>query len=257
MSTPRPRRELPQLLIGLVAVAIGVAVAAVVAAVIVMGGVRDVKRSRDTIVVTGSAKRPIDADLATWRLSVSALEQTPDEAAITLRRKTDAVTSFLRAEGLDGDEVSEPPLAVAETQVQVPTGLKKPAFRWVPAWRVVQAFQVQTSRIDTLQTAAGHANKLLLQGVDASVQRIQYLSTRLTQAKFEALRLATADARRRAETIASGLGGSLGPVRDVQLGVFQITPRNSTEVSDYGINDTSTRAKDVTSVVTVTFAVNR
>ncbi|OQB37667.1 MAG: hypothetical protein BWY06_02289 [Candidatus Latescibacteria bacterium ADurb.Bin168] len=39
------------------------------------------------------------------------------------------------------------------------------------------------------------------------------------------------------------------------MGVFQITPRNSTMVSDYGINDTSSREKDVTAVVSVTFAV--
>jgi uncharacterized protein len=34
-----------------------------------------------------------------------------------------------------------------------------------------------------------------------------------------------------------------------------VTPRNSTEVSDYGINDTTSRDKDVTAVVSVTFAV--
>ena len=39
------------------------------------------------------------------------------------------------------------------------------------------------------------------------------------------------------------------------MGVFQITPRNSTDVSDYGINDTSSREKDVTAVVTVTFGL--
>jgi hypothetical protein len=253
VSTPSRRRELPQLLLGLVALAAAVAVSAV----LVMDAMRDVKRSRDTIVVTGSAKRPIEADLALWRLTVSALEQTPDEAALSLRAKTDAVSAFLGREGIDPDEVSEPPLAIAQTQVQVPTGLKKPAFRWVPAWRVAQSFVVETPRIDALEQASSHVNRLLLKGVDVSVQRIQYLSTRLTEAKFDALRLATADAKRRTETMASGLGGSLGAVRDVELGVFQITPRNSTEVSDYGINDTSTRAKDVTSVVTVTFAVNR
>jgi hypothetical protein len=43
----------------------------------------------------------------------------------------------------------------------------------------------------------------------------------------------------------------------VQLGVYQITPRNSTDVSGEGISDTSTRSKDVTSVVSVTFAVDR
>ena len=46
-------------------------------------------------------------------------------------------------------------------------------------------------------------------------------------------------------------------MRSVQLGVYQITPRNSTDVSGEGINDTSSRAKDVTAVVTVTFAVDR
>jgi uncharacterized protein len=57
--------------------------------------------------------------------------------------------------------------------------------------------------------------------------------------------------------IASGLGADLGAVRKVDLGVYQIVPRNSTEVSDYGINDTGSREKEVVSVVTVTFAVDR
>jgi hypothetical protein len=34
-----------------------------------------------------------------------------------------------------------------------------------------------------------------------------------------------------------------------------VTRRDSTEVSDYGINDTTTREKDVTAVVTLTFAL--
>jgi len=41
----------------------------------------------------------------------------------------------------------------------------------------------------------------------------------------------------------------------VQVGVFQITSPNSTQVSDYGVYDTSTLNKDVTAVVNVTFAL--
>jgi len=37
------------------------------------------------------------------------------------------------------------------------------------------------------------------------------------------------------------------------MGVFQITPRYSTMVDDYGINDTSSRLKDVTAVVGAEF----
>ena len=252
-----PRRRLPETLLGLVAVALALAVAVPVTAAIVMNGVRDVKRTRDTIVVTGSAKYPIQANLGLWYVSVSSQKRTPAEAARTLRRKAAAVRRFLVSRGLPRTSFSEPPLNVEETSVQVPTGLKKPRFRSVPAWNVSQTFDVQTRKLDALDATAGAVDALLIEGVDVSVGQISYVSTELKQAKYAALRRATADAHDRAETIAEGLGGHLGAVRSVQLGVYQITPRNSTDVSGEGINDTSTRAKDVTAVVTVTFAVDR
>jgi hypothetical protein len=254
-GAPR-RRELPQLLIGLIAVAVSLAVAVPLTASIVMNGIRDIKRTRDTIVVTGSAKQPITADQAFWNVTVSSLERTPAAAARSLRAKSAAVAKYLRDAGLATD-VTKPPVDVQATSVQVPTGLKKPRFRSVPAFEVTQSFDVQTTKIDTLVHAAASVDELLIQGVDVSVSSIEYLSTKLKTAKFAALRLATADAEERASTIAQGLGGHLGAVRNVSLGVYQITPRNSTDVSNSGINDTSSRAKDVTAVVSVTFAVNR
>jgi hypothetical protein len=66
---------------------------------------------------------------------------------------------------------------------------------------------------------------------------------------------ATADARQRAEQILKSAGSRLGPVRSVRTGVFQITRPHSTEVSDYGMYDTSTIEKDITAVLTLSFAV--
>jgi hypothetical protein len=51
------------------------------------------------------------------------------------------------------------------------------------------------------------------------------------------------------------LGLTVLAIALVLTGFYQVTPRNSTEVSDYGINDTSTREKDVTAVVSVTFGL--
>ena len=59
----------------------------------------------------------------------------------------------------------------------------------------------------------------------------------------------------RAKVLVDATGGKLGGLRDVNVGVFQITAPNSTEVSDYGVYDTSTLRKDVTAVVNVTFAL--
>jgi hypothetical protein len=86
---------------------------------------------------------------------------------------------------------------------------------------------------------------------------LQYISTELTKSKLDALQKATAEARRRAEILVHGLGGKLGRMRSSGQGVYQVTPRDSTEVSDYGINDTSSREKDVNAVVSATFEVKR
>jgi hypothetical protein len=257
MAENPQRRELPQVLIGLLVLSVALGVAIPVTAAIVMNGIRDVKQTRDSIVVTGSAKQPITANLALWNVSVASTAREPADAARSLRVKAAAVRTFLRDGALTGSDVGEPPLSVEPTSVQVPTGLAKPRFRAVPAYRVSQSFDVHTTNIDAVEKTAASADKLLLQGVDAFVAPIQYLSTELKAAKYGALRKATADARDRAATIAQGLGGRLGAVRSVHLGVYQITPRNSTDVSGEGINDTSSRAKDVTAVVTVTFAVDR
>jgi hypothetical protein len=50
-------------------------------------------------------------------------------------------------------------------------------------------------------------------------------------------------------------GNKAGSMRSAQSGVFQITPENSTEVFDWGSNDTSSLRKKVTAVVHVNFSI--
>ena len=67
---------------------------------------------------------------------------------------------------------------------------------------------------------------------------------------------AAKDAKERADKIAASTGNSIGPVRSARMGVLQITPADSTEVSDMGIYSTSTIDKDMTAVVNISFAVD-
>ena len=66
---------------------------------------------------------------------------------------------------------------------------------------------------------------------------------------------ATKDAINRARTVVEIAGQHLGKLRSIDVGPFQVTAPGSTQTGDYGSYDTSTRQKDVTSVVNVTFAV--
>jgi hypothetical protein len=86
-------------------------------------------------------------------------------------------------------------------------------------------------------------------------QAPEFLFTRLADLRIALLEEATRDAKQRAEAITRSTGGRVGAVREARMGVFQITPRYSTEVSDYGVYDLTSVDKDVTAVVRVTFTV--
>jgi len=238
--------DIPELFLGLLA--IGVAV--VLMAHIFAGTVKDTRRSRDTIKVTGSAKKPISANLVRWTLTVSAEAPTAPPAVRRLRRESTVVRSFLRRAGALGGGFS-PSVVRSEKIVE---RLSKTRTRTY--YLVTQQLRVSTRDIDAVEAVSARIAQLIERGIDVSAGSLAYLSTELTQAKLEALDAATQDARKRAEILVKGLGGKLGQMRASSLGVYQVTPRDSTDVSDYGISDTGSREKDVTAVVSATFAVN-
>ena len=239
--------RIPELFLGLLA--IGVAI--VLVAHIIGGTVRDVRHTRDTLSVTASAKVPISANLVRWSLAVSAEAATVAPAARRLRRDSTLVRKFLLSTGIPADAIT--PSVVASEQVVI----RLPHHRRRVRYRVSQELEVRTKQIDVVEAASTRVGSLLEQGVEVSAAPLAYLSTELAQAKLTALERATSEARRRAEILAHGLGGKLGRMRSSSQGVYQVTPRDSTDVSDYGINDTTSRDKDVNAVVSATFAVNR
>ena len=48
---------------------------------------------------------------------------------------------------------------------------------------------------------------------------------------------------------------NVGKIQSVRMGVYQITPVDSTDVSDMGINDSSTIDKKVTAVANISFKI--
>ena len=238
-------RAVPELFLGL----LSLAVAAVWIGHIFASTIHDAKHAHDTITITGSARKPIGSDLVQWELEVKGAARTEVAAAHRARRAGIALVAFLRKAGIAHNDISP---EVVQSDI-VTTRIDKKHLR--TTYVVSQGYGVSSRQIDVVQAAATRLGTLLEADVDVSAQPLAFISTNLQAAKLDALAAATAEARRRAEILVEGLGGHLGRMRASSLGVYQITPRNSTEISDYGVNDTSSRLKDVTAVVTATFAV--
>jgi hypothetical protein len=79
--------------------------------------------------------------------------------------------------------------------------------------------------------------------------------TKIADLKVTMLAEATKDARKRAEMIAENAGNTLGKLKYADMGVIQITPLYSNEVSDYGMNDTYSLEKEITAIVHCEFEI--
>jgi hypothetical protein len=235
----------PEHFLGLVAIAVAV----VWTAHLATGAVHDARHTRDTITVTGSAKKPITSNLVRWAVTVSGEAPSAADAARRLAGELVDVRQFF----LTGHV---PPAAIAPAVVYRETLVERlPHHQKRVTYRVSENLDITTRQINVIERVSTRLGSLIERGIDVSAEPLQYISTELKEAKLEVLAGATADARKRADILVHGLGSKLGRMRSTSLGVYQITPRDSTNVSDYGINDTSTRDKDVTAVVSATFAV--
>jgi hypothetical protein len=229
--------------LALLAVAVGVGSA------LIADGIRDRGRT-DVITVTGSAKRRIASDYVVWRSSVSAQDVSPGPAAAQVRRWTARVRAFFSAHGVPRRELTVEPVAT-----ETPGEVSEDTGETTDQYRLTRTFEVRSTRVQAVTDLAEASATLLAAGVPLAAEAPQYVYTKLPSLRPKLIRAAIRDAQRRAHVLVDATGTHLGKVRGVDVGVFQVTPPNSTEVSDYGAYDTSTRAKDVTGVVNVKFAL--
>ncbi len=237
-----------QHLYGLAALALGL----LLGLIAVSRSLKDIRRGNEEVAVTGSARRPIRSDFAVWRLVVSSQSPSLTAASQELTRTADRVRQFLKAEGVADSSIVVKPVEAAGIPELTEDGRETGR---VLTNRVTQTFEVRSADVDAVTRTSQRASTLIAEGIPVAPQAPEYLYTRLADIRTALLEDATKDARQRAEAIVKSTGAQIGAVREARMGVFQITPRFSTEVSDYGINDVSSIDKDVTAVVRVTFTI--
>src|SRR5947209_12181605 len=166
-------RVFPELFLGLLALAL----AAVWIAHVFAATIHDAKHAHDTITITGSAKKPIAADLVQWDLTVEGKAPTPVAAARRAHQAATALAAFLHEAGIGPDAIAP---QVVQSDVQV-TRIDKKHVR--TTYAVAQGFEVSSRRIDVVERAATRLGTLLERGVGVSAQPLAYVSTNLEAAK--------------------------------------------------------------------------
>jgi len=236
---------------GMVALAAAIVIAGFVAAKTIL----DVKQAGDKITVTGSAKKPIRSDFVIWSGMVSARATTRQEAFPKVKGHVKRVKAQFKKAQIPDAEVTFKPLETNPLYETRTLDVGNQTVRRLVGYKLVQRFEVQSADVDRITGLSLSITDLVREGVPLVSFSPEYHFTKLGELRIEMLGEATKDARQRAEKMAAAVGSTVGALRSVRSGVFQITPRHSTEVSDYGMNDTSSLEKDITAVVKATFAV--
>jgi hypothetical protein len=122
-------------------------------------------------------------------------------------------------------------------------------------YRLLQDVEVTSTKVSLVANLSRRVTDLMEQGVLFESKPPEYIYTKLGDLKITLLAAATQDARNRARQICDNSGSGLGPVRNAHMGVMQVVPANSTDVSDSGLNDITSLEKDAMAVVSVSFAV--
>lgn len=127
----------------------------------------------------------------------------------------------------------------------------------VESYTLSQNIEIRSKDVEKVTQLSRGATELINQGVEFQSNPPQYFYTKIADLKVEMLTLATKDAFNRAQKIAENANSRLGILRSAKQGVFQITPRYSNDIADYGINDTSSLEKEITAVVNTSFTIEK
>ena len=206
--------------------------------------------SKDKITVTGSAYQVVKSDSARLEFEINARKPNKQLAFNTVKSQLPIVMKYLEDKGIKDIDVKAS--NGYNTYKYTPNGNMTNEIAY---YNLSQQVVIKSDDVQKIKDISTDIQNLLDKGIDINVMSAQYFYSGLSDLKVKLLEEATTDAKDRATAMLKATHNKPGKIQSVNMGVFQITPVDSTNVSDMGINDTSTIDKKVTAVANVVFRI--
>ncbi len=224
----------------------------IVGALILSYGILNIKGNDNSITVKGYAEFNVKSDFTVWRIVVNARSTVLSEAFASIKSGKARVYKFLEENGIKGDQLGETSLFTETINNYDRNDYSNASIK---GYQMNQSIVVNSKDINLVQKLSLQINDLLSEGYDINSTPPEFYISDLSKFKIKMLGEALQDAKQRAKEIANSVGNNIGSLKTARQGIFQITPLNSTEISDWGINDVSSVEKTIKSVVDATFYI--
>jgi hypothetical protein len=214
-------------------------------------------RSTETIVVTGLAEKDFVSDLIVWQGSYSRRSFELQSAYATLKSDEATIRQYLKSKGV-GD--AEMVFSAVQINKEFNTRTNENGMQVsqeFAGYNLTQTVKVQSGDVNKVERLSREATEIIRSGIEFNSSAPAYYYSKLGDIKIDLLGKASADARARAETIAKSSGSSLGDLKKANMGVFQITGKNSNEDYSYGgAFNTADKNKTGSITIKMEFAVD-
>lgn len=207
--------------------------------------------SNNVISVTGSAYEIVKSDSGTLSFDVVSKKPTKQLAYIDIQNQTKLVEKYLEGKNIKNIEKK-----TVSGYYSYKRDSKTGSYTDIPeAYNLTLPITISSDNVELIKDISNDITGLINQGVDVNVYAPSYAYSKLPELKVSLLEKASNDAKARATSMLKATHNSVGKIASVRMGVYQITPVNSNDVSDMGVNDSSSIDKKVTAVANVSFKI--
>ena len=213
-----------------------------------------IKMQDAPIQVKGVAEIEVVSDRATWRGTVRARAKTLSQAFEILETGTNKLRAMLVAHEFKAEEINA---CEVDTTIVFAKNSKAENTNVIESYVLSQGTTVRTMNVVSVRDLAFRATDLIKEGVEIDSGAPSYYVSVLESIKLTLLEKATENGYERASLLARGSKSEVGGLISASQGVFQIVPVGSTDISDYGVSDTSTINKTVKAVVTLAYQIEQ
>jgi hypothetical protein len=241
------RHSLPALIIG---------VSTIITAAIIASAYTYKFHTEQTITVTGLAETNFTSDLIVWRGAYQRKSSDLREAYKMIKADEANVKQYLKSNNIEDREIVFSSIDIQKLYEQKRDEEGKVINTIFAGYQLSQSVTVESNHIDRVEVVSREVTKLIESGIEISSMEPSYFYTKLSALKIDLLAKASADARKRAETIAVNSGSKLGKILKADMGVFQITAPNSNEDFSYGgAFNTTSKNKKASITIRINYAV--
>jgi uncharacterized protein len=234
-----------------------IAIAVIICTLLATAALKYKFRSSETITVTGLAEKNFVSDQIVWKGTFTRSGSDLKSAYAQLKADESEIKNYLNSAGIADSSILFSSVDMQRNYETIFDNNGRSIGTRFSGYNLTGTVTVDSRNIPIVEKLSREITGLLQKGIELNSTPPAYYYSGLNELKIDLLARAAADARQRAESIAKNSEASLGRVKRANMGVFQITGKNSNEDYSYGgVFNTSSKEKTASITLKCDYQVN-